>query len=37
MTKENIPELESALNSATFGLHKVTSKRMFGCHALWAS
>lgn len=37
MAKESIAELEEMLNSATANLSKVTSKKMFGCHALWAS
>jgi len=36
MTKQNIAELEGILNFATEGLTKVTSKKMFGCHAAWA-
>jgi TfoX/Sxy family transcriptional regulator of competence genes len=36
MPKQNIAELESLLNSASSGLTDVTSKKMFGCHALWA-
>ncbi len=35
MAKQSIAELEEILNSATTGLSKVTSKKMFGCHALW--
>lgn len=34
--KEKIAELENILNSAATTLPKVTSKKMFGCHALWA-
>lgn len=37
MARQNIAELEQALNAATAGLSKVTSKKMFGCHALWAN
>lgn len=33
---KSIEELEDLLNSSTTGLSKVTSKKMFGCHALWA-
>lgn len=33
---KSIAELEDLLNSAASGLTKVTSKKMFGCHALWA-
>ena len=29
--------LEDALNQASVGLKKVSSKKMFGCHALWAN
>lgn len=36
MAKQSISELEEILNGATAGLTKVTSKKMFGCHALWA-
>ena len=31
-----IQELESALNATAASLPKVTSKKMFGCFALWA-
>jgi TfoX/Sxy family transcriptional regulator of competence genes len=34
---ESIAELESVLNSSANSLPKVTSKKMFGCHALWAN
>jgi TfoX/Sxy family transcriptional regulator of competence genes len=33
---KSIAELEEILNSSTAGLSKVTSKKMFGCHAAWA-
>jgi TfoX/Sxy family transcriptional regulator of competence genes len=36
MAKETIAELESLLTTATDSLPKVTSKKMFGCHAVWA-
>lgn len=36
MSKESIAELETLLNAAAESLPKVTSKKMFGCHALWA-
>lgn len=36
MSKHSIAELEGILNSASDHLPKVTSKKMFGCHALWA-
>lgn len=36
MSEQSIAELEELLNSAAAGLSKVTSKKMFGCHALWA-
>lgn len=36
MAKQSIAELENILNAATAGLPKITSKKMFGCHALWA-
>lgn len=36
MSKHSITELEEILSSASTGLSKVTSKKMFGCHALWA-
>ena len=35
--KKGIVELEEILTSATKGLSKVTSKKMFGCHATWAN
>jgi TfoX/Sxy family transcriptional regulator of competence genes len=34
--KIEIKELEDALTKASSGLDKVTAKKMFGCHALWA-
>lgn len=33
---DTIAHLETILNSATESLSKITSKKMFGCHALWA-
>ena len=36
MPKLTIRELEELLNSSTSGLSKLTSKKMFGCHAVWA-
>ena len=36
MAKLTIAELEVILNSATEGLSKISSKKMFGCHAIWA-
>jgi TfoX/Sxy family transcriptional regulator of competence genes len=36
MAKASIPELEALLNSATAHLPKTASKKMFGCHAIWA-
>ena len=33
---QEIQELESTLNTVSKGLSKVTGKKMFGCHALWA-
>ena len=33
---KSIEELESILDLATKDLPKVTSKKMFGCHATWA-
>ena len=35
MAGKNLAELEEALNSVTAGLPKVTTKKMFGCHAAW--
>ena len=35
-TKERIAELESILNEAASDLKKVSTKKMFGCHALFA-
>ena len=37
VSKERISELEDMLNEAGSGLTKVTSKKMFGCHALFAA
>ncbi len=36
MAKQTLSELEATLNSLTENLPKVTSKKMFGCHAVWA-
>jgi TfoX/Sxy family transcriptional regulator of competence genes len=36
MSSPDIVKLEAALNKAAEGLLNVTSKKMFGCHALWA-
>lgn len=36
MAKHSISELEEILNTAAKGLPKLTSKKMFGCYALWA-
>lgn len=36
MSKEIIPALEKLLASATESLPQVSSRKMFGCHALWA-
>ncbi len=36
MSKQSIPELEEILNSVANKLPKVSSKKMFGCHAMWA-
>jgi TfoX/Sxy family transcriptional regulator of competence genes len=35
MAKQSIAELEEILNIAAKGLPKITSKKMFGCYALW--
>lgn len=35
MAKQSIAELEQILNIAAKGLPKLTSKKMFGCYALW--
>ena len=35
MAKESIAELESLLEDAAKSLPDVSSKKMFGCHALW--
>jgi TfoX/Sxy family transcriptional regulator of competence genes len=35
MAKEIISELEMVLNKSTSGMSKLSSKKMFGCHALW--
>ncbi|MBL7670326.1 MAG: TfoX/Sxy family protein [Bdellovibrionaceae bacterium] len=37
VSKEQISELEAILNEAASDLKKVTSKKMFGCHALFAN
>lgn len=37
ITKETISELENILNASAEGLSKTTSKKMFGCHALFAN
>jgi TfoX/Sxy family transcriptional regulator of competence genes len=37
MDKQVIAKLEEVLNSVASGLTKVDSKKMFGCHALWAN
>ncbi len=37
MATENVTKLEEMLTSATESLPNVTSKKMFGCHALWAN
>lgn len=34
---EDIGKLEGIINDAATGLKKVTSKKMFGCHALFAN
>lgn len=36
-SKEEIAKLEKTLNDAAEGLPKVTFKKMFGCHALFAN
>lgn len=36
-SKEEISELEKVINDAAAGLSKVTTKKMFGCHALFAN
>lgn len=37
MNKTIIAELENTLNSMAKELPKVTGKKMFGCHAVWAN
>lgn len=37
MDKSDIAALEKSLNSVTNSLPKVTSKKMFGCYALWVN
>lgn len=37
MEKQSIAELEKVLISSATGLSKVTSKKMFGCYALWVN
>lgn len=36
MGNENKEKLEGLLNTAAKGLTKVSSRKMFGCYALWA-
>jgi TfoX/Sxy family transcriptional regulator of competence genes len=36
ISEDKISELEGILTSAASGLSKMTAKKMFGCHALWA-
>lgn len=36
MSQSSIEKLEEILTASATGLSKVTSKKMFGCHALWA-
>lgn len=36
MSKQSLIDLEEILTSSTAGLSKMTAKKMFGCHALWA-
>jgi TfoX/Sxy family transcriptional regulator of competence genes len=35
--KTNIAELEKRLDAAAAGMSRVTSRKMFGCYALWAN
>lgn len=37
MATASFPELEESLNSAAKSLPSVTSKKMFGCYALWVN
>ena len=37
MAKQIIVELEELLNKATSKLGDITSKKMFGCHAVWVN
>ncbi len=37
MANDRIEELEIIVNKLTTGIPKVTGKKMFGCHALWAN
>jgi TfoX/Sxy family transcriptional regulator of competence genes len=37
MARKTIAELEAILNTATQDLADISSKKMFGCHAVWAS
>ena len=37
MSGANIAELEERLDAAAAGLSRVTSRKMFGCYALWAN
>ena len=37
MSKELIAKLEATLNDAVSGLKNTTSKKMFGCHAVWVN
>ncbi len=37
MATASFPELEESLNLATKSLPDVTSKKMFGCYALWVN
>ena len=37
MSGTNILELEGRLNDAAAGLSRMTSRKMFGCYALWAN
>jgi TfoX/Sxy family transcriptional regulator of competence genes len=37
MNSENLLELEGRLDEAAAGLPRVTSRKMFGCYALWVN
>ena len=37
MSTEKILELESLVNAATSKMQKITSKKIFGCHAVWVN